>query len=103
MSSLEARHGALGRRALRGRALRLSAIEARLERIERLLERQAAAEVWPKSVAQFAAHVQRSPRQVQSWIEAGKLRVNREVRPCIITEGAARLFLEGNPLLEARR
>lgn len=54
-----------------------------------------AGEKWPKSPAQFAAHVGRSERTVQDWIESGKLKANTKVKPALITRGNAERFLEG--------
>lgn len=54
-----------------------------------------AVEKWPKSPAQFAAYVGRSERTVQEWIDSGKLKANKAVRPALITKGQAAQFMEG--------
>ena len=54
-----------------------------------------AAEIWPKTPEQFAAHVGRSTRTVQDWIDKGMLRANTTVKPALITRGNAERFLEG--------
>lgn len=79
----------------------MSETERLIERVDALIvELQAGAvrEKWPKSVAEYAAYLARDVRCVQQWIASRQLRVNRKLRPAMITASASALFLEGNPL-----